>query len=156
MLTKKNTISAVVETWLADFEHALAAPGDADFRTLFLTDCHWRDVLALTWTIQTFDGRDAVVSALEQCAARVRPKDFRIAENRTPPRLVTRAGTEAIEAFVAFEADGGWCNGVVRLIEDGDVPKAWTVLTALDQIKGHEEQFGRTRYQEKVFAPIPG
>jgi len=124
MLTKNDTMSAVVETWLADFEQALASPGGADLRTLFLPDCHWRDVLALNWTIQTLDGRDAVVSALAQCAAHARPKGFRIAENRTPPRLVTRAGTEAIEAFVAFEADGGWCNGVVRLIEDGGVPKA--------------------------------
>jgi putative flavoprotein involved in K+ transport len=121
-------------------------------RALFLPDCHWRDVLALTWTIQTLGGRDTVVGALMGCASRARPKAFRIAENRTPPRQVTRAGTATIEAILAFETDGGWCNGVVRLIEDGDAPKAWTLLTALDQIKGHEEQFGRTRHQDKVYS----
>jgi putative flavoprotein involved in K+ transport len=152
MLTKNDTMSAMVETWLADFEQALAAPRDADLRALFLPICHWRDVLALTWTIQTFDGCDAVVSGLVQCAPRARPKGFRLAENRTPPRRVTRAGTETIEAFVAFETDAGWCNGIVRLIEDGGTPKAWTLLTALDQIKGHEEQFGRTRHQDKVYS----
>jgi hypothetical protein len=31
MLIKNNTMPAVVETWLADFEQALAAPGDAAF-----------------------------------------------------------------------------------------------------------------------------
>jgi hypothetical protein len=31
-------------------------------------------------------------------------------------------------------------------------PKAWTLLTALDQIKGHEEQFGRTRHQDRVYS----
>jgi hypothetical protein len=41
---------------------------------------------------------------------------------------------------------------VVRLIEDGGTPKAWTLLTALDQIKGHEEQFGRTRRHDKVYS----
>src|SRR5215510_6832356 len=152
MLVKAGTISAVVENWLADFEKALAAPGDPDLRALFPPDCHWRDVLALTWTIQTFGGRDAVVSALKGCATRARPKGFRIAENRTPPRRVTRAGTVTIEAILEFETDGGWCNGVVRLIEDGAAPKAWTLLTALDQIKDHEEQFGRTRHRDKVYA----
>jgi putative flavoprotein involved in K+ transport len=152
MLTKNDPTSAVVENWLADFEQALAAPNDADLRALFRPDCHWRDVLALTWTIQTLGGRDAVVSALKQWAAGARPKGFRIAENRTPPRRVTRVGTETIEAIVAFETDVGRCNGVVRLIEDGQAPKAWTLLTALDQIKRYEGQFGRTRHQDKVYS----
>jgi putative flavoprotein involved in K+ transport len=152
MPAKNDTISAVVENWLADFEQALAAPGDAGLRALFPPDCYWRDVLALTWTIQTLGGRDTVVSALSGCAARARPKGFRIAETRIPPRRVTRAGTETIEAILAFETDVGWCNGLVRLIEDGGAPKAWTLLTALDQIKDHEEQFGRTRYQDKMYS----
>jgi cation diffusion facilitator CzcD-associated flavoprotein CzcO len=152
MLTKTDTIFAKVENWVVDFEQALAAPEDAGLRALFLPDCHWRDVLALTWTIQTLGGRDTVVSALKRCATRARPKAFRIAENRTPPRRVTRAGTATIEAILAFETDGGWCDAVVRLIEDDGAPKAWTLLTALDQIKGHEEQFGRTRHQDKVYS----
>jgi len=72
MLTKNDPTSAVVENWLADFEQALPAPNDADLRALFRPDCHWRDVLALTWTIQTLGGRDAVVSALKQWAAGAR------------------------------------------------------------------------------------
>jgi cation diffusion facilitator CzcD-associated flavoprotein CzcO len=152
MLAGSSTISAVVESWLADFEQALAAPEDGGWPELFLRDCHWRDVLALTWTIQTRGGRDAVVSALRACAVRTRPRSFRIAETRTQPRRVTRAGAEAIEAILAFETDRGWCNAVVRLIEEGGRPKAWTLLTALDQIKGHEEQLGRTRHQDKMYS----
>jgi len=121
MLTKNDTMSAVVETWLADLEQALAAARDADLRALFLPDCHWRDVLALTWTIQTLDGRDAVVSALAQCAARARPNGFRIAENGTPPRRVRRAGIETIEAIVAFETD----RTAVRNISLFATPSAW-------------------------------
>ena len=84
MLTKNDPTSAVVENRLADFEQALAAPNDAGLRALFPPDCHWRDVLALTWTIQTLGGRDVVVSALKQWAARARPKGFRIAANASP------------------------------------------------------------------------
>src|SRR5262245_39693890 len=112
MPTKTDTIRDTVETWLAGLEQALAASADADLRALLLPDCHWRDVLALTWTIQTLGGRDNVVGALKGCATRARPKGFRIAENRTPPRRVTRAGTVTIEAILEFETDGGWCNGV--------------------------------------------
>src|SRR5215813_8770719 len=117
MRAQDDAVSAVVEKWLVDLEQALAALGDAGLRALFLPDCHWRDMLALTWTIQTLGGRDSVVSALKGCAARARPKGFRIAADRTPPRRVTRAGTETIEAILAFETDGGWCNGALRLID---------------------------------------
>src|SRR5262249_61350280 len=68
----------------------------------------------------------------------------------TPPR-VARAGAGAIGAILGFETEGGWGNGVVRLIEDGGA-KAWTLLAALDQIKDHEEQFGRTRHRGKVYS----
>jgi hypothetical protein len=92
MLAKNVTLSAVVEGWLADFEQALATPEAAGLRALLPPDCHWRDVLALTWTMQTLGGRDAIVSALRECAVRARPRGLRIGENRTPPRRVTRAG----------------------------------------------------------------
>jgi hypothetical protein len=152
MLAKNDALSAIVENWLAEFEAALAAPGDAALRPLFRPDCHWRDVLALTWTIQTLDGRDAVLGALKAQAGPVRPKAFRIDPARTPPRRVTRAGTECIEAILQFETAQGLCNGVVRVTEQGGAATAWTLLTALDQIKGHEEQSGRVRRQDKVYA----
>src|SRR5262245_60961726 len=149
---KDDSVSAVVEKWLADFEQMLAATGDAGVRALFVLDCHWRDVLALTWTIQTVGGRDAVVNSLKACAIRAGAKGFRIAELRMLPRRVTRAGTDTIEAVLAFETEVGRCHAVVRLIDDGGEMKAWTFLTALDQIKAHEERFGRTRHQDKVYS----
>ena len=115
--------------------------------SLFHADSYWRDVLALTWRIQTVGGADAIVSELDAHAARARPSGFRIDPRRTPPRRVTRAGTEAIEAIFCFETAEGRGSGVVRLTpdaEDGTL-KAWTLLTALDAIKGHEEQLGRSR-----------
>ena len=39
----------------------------------------------------------------------------------------------------------------LRPESDGDnTPKAWTLLTALDEIKGHEEQIVRSRPQGKA------
>ena len=56
--TKPEPIAATVDAWLSQFERALTAPGTAALEVLFQPDSHWRDVLALTWTIATFGGRD--------------------------------------------------------------------------------------------------
>ena len=59
---------------------------------------------------------------------------------------MTRAGTRAIEAIFRFETAQGRGSGVVRLTaERRRASKAWTLLTALDEIKGHEERIGKAR-----------
>jgi putative flavoprotein involved in K+ transport len=115
---------------------------------LFHADSHWRDVLALTWRIDTLSGRDAIVAGLRTHARKATPVGFAIDPDRTPPRRVTRAGTETIEAIVSFQTADGRGSGVVRLTPDGGngaEPKAWTLFTALEEIEGAEEQVGRSR-----------
>jgi putative flavoprotein involved in K+ transport len=131
--------------WLARFEQALREPGEAALRALFLEDSHWRDVLALTWDIRTRSGADALVPELRRSAARAHPSRFEIDPVRTAPRRVTRAGAQAIEAIFRFETALGRGSGVLRLAPEGDAPRAWTLLTALDALKGHEERVGKER-----------
>src|SRR5665213_1129687 len=148
MLARAETIPTIVENWLARFERALAASGDSLLRTLFHPDSHWRDVLALTWGIRTVDGAEAILPELKAQACRAGAKGFRIDPDRTPPGTVTRAGVSAIEAIFRFETGQGQGNGVLRLIADeadANALKAWTLLTALDELKGHEESVGRAR-----------
>ncbi|HKU96633.1 MAG TPA: monooxygenase, partial [Vineibacter sp.] len=95
--------AAAAAHWLAAFETALAAASDPALRSLFHADCHWRDVLALTWSIQTVSGLDAVVDGLRSGGAQAVPSRFSVDPSRTPPRHVTRAGTAAIEAIFTFE-----------------------------------------------------
>ena len=133
------------ERWLAQFEQALRAPDDKPLRALFHADSHWRDVLALTGSIRTVSGTTAHLPELKHRAAQRGARNFRLDPSRTAPRQVMRAGTDAIEAIFTFETDEGRCNGVLRLTPVGDAPKAWTLLTALDAIKGHEEHVGRAR-----------
>jgi thioredoxin reductase len=150
-----ETIAKSTENWLVQFERALARGDDVLLRTLFHPDSHWRDLLALTWQIQTIDGSDAILRELIPHAGRARPTSFRIAPHRTAPRQVTRAGTNAIEAIFRFEIAQGQCIGVLRLIPDAnqtDTLKAWTLLTALDELKGFEEMPGRLRPQAKAYS----
>lgn len=138
-------IEQEVAHWLKRLEAALAAPNEASFSALFTDDCHWRDVLALTWRIDTLSGRRPVVQGLQAHAGRARPRRFAVDPERTPPRQVTRAGETVIEAIFAFETEDGRGDGVVRLRKDGNAWRAWTLLTALEELKDHEERIGRAR-----------
>jgi thioredoxin reductase len=155
MLARADTVAMIAESWLARFEAALAAPGRPGLEWLFHADSHWRDVLALTWHIKTVSGSDAIVRELATHAGRARPTGFKIDLNRAAPRNVRRAGTDAIEAIFGFETAEGRGSGVLRLTpdaDDGSMSKAWTLLTALDEIKGHEERLGRSRPQGKAYS----
>ena len=84
-------------------------------------------------------------------ASVVKPMSARglaIAVNWTPPRYVSRAGVDTIEAIFIFETAVGPCNGVVRLVSEGGQPRAWTLMTALDEIRGHEDPANGQRWQD--------
>jgi cation diffusion facilitator CzcD-associated flavoprotein CzcO len=144
-----------VENWLAQFARAIASPDCGLLETLFHPESYWRDVLALTWQIRTVSGSDAILSELKAHVGRANPTGFEIDPDRTAPRSITRAGTNAIEAIFRFKtADGRGC-GVVRLTPDANEPntlKAWTLLTALDELKGYEERVGRLRPNGETYA----
>src|SRR5437870_13306319 len=148
MLAGSETIATSVDHWLGQFERALTEPDDVLLKTLFHPDCHWRDVVALTWHVRTVNGLDTILRELNAHVGRAHPTGFRTDPHRTAPRYVTRAGTKALEAIFRFETAEGRGSGVVRLTpdaNDGSTLRAWTLLTALDEIKGFEEQVGRSR-----------
>ena len=68
MLDKTSDISIAAENWLAQFETALGAPGGGELKSLFVPDSYWRDALALSWTLQTINGRDAILEGLRALA----------------------------------------------------------------------------------------
>ena len=147
MLAEPEPIATDADRWLAQFEQALARPSDR-LEQLFHRDSYWRDVLALTWRIRTVRGSETICKELRAHAGRVQPSEFRTDPDRTAPRQVTRAGTEALEAIFRFETRHGTGIGVLRLTpdaEEGNRLKAWTLLTALDELKGFEERTGRLR-----------
>ena len=132
--------------WVAKFNAAAMAQDAKAATVLFAKECHWRDLVAFTWHLLTFNGADAIEGALSTSLPAIRPTNFRLAEERTPPRIVVRAGQETIEAIFAFETFAGRGNGIVRLVEDpGGALRAWVLLTALDDLKNHEAKVGANR-----------
>ena len=149
LATATESLEVLAADWLARLDAALGDEGT--LRELFHPDSHWRDVLALTWRIRTVSSRDALVPELKRFAVEARAAHFELDPTRTAPRLVTRAGTKCIEAIFRFETALGRGSGVLRLLP-GEDPQAWTFLTALEEIKGHEETIGRRRPTGQVYS----
>ena len=64
MLDRTDDVSVVAENWLAHFESAIASRGDGALEALFHPDSYWRDVLALSWNLQTINGAAAILKEL--------------------------------------------------------------------------------------------
>jgi cation diffusion facilitator CzcD-associated flavoprotein CzcO len=155
MLDKTDDVAIAAEHWLAQFEAALSDADGTALTHLFHPDSYWRDVLALSWTLQTWNGADAILAELDALAPRARPANFQIDPERAAPRRVTRAGTIAIEAIFSFETALGRGHGILRLIpdaKDDNRLKAWTLLTALEELKGFEEAQGTTRPRGQAYS----
>ena len=153
MLDKTSDIAIAAESWLAEFEAALG--NDGTLESLFHPDSYWRDALALSWTLQTIDGRDDILKTLKAQAAQAAPSGFAIDPDRASPRKVMRAGVDCIEAIFKFETRLGRGDGIIRLIPDaadGGRMKAWTLLTALKELKGFEEQLGAARPRGSAYS----
>jgi cation diffusion facilitator CzcD-associated flavoprotein CzcO len=155
MLDKTDNVSIAAGNWLGQFESALAKRDPVLLKTLFHPDSYWRDVLALSWNIQTINGAEPILNELTAHAVSAAPRDFRIDPERAAPRRVVRAGTNAIEVIFKFQTLQGRGSGILRLIPDaGDnnKVKAWTLLTALDELKGFEEQLGSARPRGQAYS----
>lgn len=152
MLAEIETEATLAERWLLRFEQALTRGDSGLLEPLFHRDSHWRDVVALSWDIKTLSGREHFIGPLGFDARQSRPHHFALSRERTPPRVATRSGIGAIEAIFRFETAFGRGSGVLRLTPaDGSAePKAWALLTALDELKGYEEQSGRARPSGKA------
>ena len=153
MLDKTDDISVAAESWLAQFESALA--NARELKALFHGDSYWRDVLALSWNIQTVNGAEAILEELERRSRSAAPKNFQIDPGRAAPRRATRAGITSIETMFKFETAVGRGNGIIRLTPDaadGNRLKAWTLLTTLEELKGFEEQIGVVRPRGNAYS----
>ena len=147
----------IAQRWLDQFAAAIAAIEQQALAALFTADVYWRDILALTWDIRTFSEKVEASVSMIGFAKHRRPGNFAL--DTMSLRSLERSGLgTSIETVFSFETNIGWCQGHARLVE---MPKgsghwaAWTVFTALKDLKGHEEKVGNNRpnFVESSFDP---
>ncbi len=112
--------------WLAEFASALNRGGAEAAVDLFHETSYWRDLIAFTWNIVTFESRSAIADMLKATLSDVRPGAFK---------------ADGAEGWFTFETSVGRGRGHVK-IRDG---KAFTLFTALMELKDFEEKSGETR-----------
>ncbi|NDK92400.1 NAD(P)/FAD-dependent oxidoreductase [Gordonia desulfuricans] len=138
------------QRWLARFEAALAARDVAAATGLFATDSFWRDLVSFTWNIKTVEGREQIADMLGSRLADTDPSGFATSEPATEDGGV-------VSAFIEFETATGRGCGHLRLRADADTgeDQAWTLLTSLQELKGHEESQGFDRPRGAVHGSDP-
>ncbi|GLZ47057.1 FAD-dependent oxidoreductase [Actinomycetospora sp. NBRC 106375] len=119
-----------VDAWLTEFAAAVSAGEGDRAAALFAAESYWRDLVSFTWNLITVEGPAGVAGVVTSDAARqMGPVTFEVTGEPTVADGIT-------DAWLTFETAIGRGTGHLRL--DGE-NKAWTLLTTLDELKGHEE-----------------
>jgi putative flavoprotein involved in K+ transport len=126
------------ESWLAGFEEALRDRDVERAAGMFATTSFWRDLVAFSWNLTTVENPAGVTDLLTAALDATDPSGFAVEE---PPDEADGVTT----AWFTFETAVGRGRGLVRLVEEDGAPKAWTFLTTLYELKGHEEPKGPRR-----------
>ncbi len=130
----ETTPTQAVQHWLAALDGALTRGDAAAAAALFNDESYWRDMVSFTWNLHTAEGRPLVQQMIERAVLPARPSGWRLEGEATEAGGVT-------EGWIRFETATGRGWGHLRLTNG----KAWTLLTTLQELKGHEEHRGPTR-----------
>ena len=120
--------------WLAAFGSALAAHDIGGAAALFGDEGFRRDLAVFTWNVKTLEGRDAIAAMLGVQLGMIGPTTWRIEGEPT-------LADGVLETWISFETKISRGRGILRL-RNG---RAWTLLTAIEELKGFEERKGRAR-----------
>ena len=141
-------ITAGAAQWLTALDNALASGDSSAVTALFVDDGHWRDILVLGERLTTASGRDRITALLDETAGTPRPVNFRLAEGRTPPRLVTRNGRQVVELLFTCDAAWGPAAGMVRLLATEEGLRGWSCMAALQDLSAEYDDLGEARLPE--------
>ncbi|EKM78021.1 hypothetical protein AGABI1DRAFT_76376 [Agaricus bisporus var. burnettii JB137-S8] len=113
---------------------------------------YWRDLLALTWDLRTFESTPVIRQFLQD---RLKLSEIRNVKINTtdkgafPAFQLPYPDLAWIQALFKFETRLGFGSGVVRLVPtkkgDGIEWKAHCILTNLEDLKGFPEKIGHLR-----------
>lgn len=145
----------IVDTWLADLQGRLDKAGRTDIVDLFLQESWWRDIVALSWDLHTKKGTSAISAHLDESTAGLGELKV-IRTGGLVPTIEVESGLHFIQSGFTFTTKFGRGTGLVRLVNPTPSEwKAWTVLTQLEALDGHDKttllpEFGVTNGKPKT------
>jgi cation diffusion facilitator CzcD-associated flavoprotein CzcO len=145
MTTATTDPTAVAGAWLEKLGVAAERADAAAAAALFLADGWWRDLLAFTWDLRSFHRRDAIATAFGDTLASAGASQFRLEPGKAVVLTDGDPASQWIQAFFVFETRIARGRGFVRLKSEAGEWRAWTVLTAMEELKGFEERVGPRR-----------
>lgn len=128
--TTRSGPSAQIQSVLHGLEAALESQDRERVLALFTDDCYWRDVLAFTWNIITFEGHGPLRAMLDDRLGKISPTGWRVEDDE---HALLRDGV--VEGFIGFTTAVGPGSGHIR-VRDGNI---WTLLTTLEGLDGFED-----------------
>ncbi|KAF2146050.1 uncharacterized protein K452DRAFT_263563 [Aplosporella prunicola CBS 121167] len=139
----------IAAEWVATFNAVLAGNDLASGLPRVLhSDCWFRDHCALSWDLRTLHGIGDVSPFLAAQQPRFALAGLNLTSSGkfAPSQAEPVEGLEWIESMFTFETAFGRGKGVLRLVQGEDRAwKAYMLYTALQEIKGYEEQIGQRR-----------
>lgn len=102
---------------LTALQSALDARDPKAALALFAGDGGWRDVFAFSDRVTVAESDQAIEKLLAFSFEFARPTGLKLAEGKTGPRSVTRAGQKTLECFIEFTTRLGNGLGVMRLVK---------------------------------------
>jgi cation diffusion facilitator CzcD-associated flavoprotein CzcO len=147
-MSDPDQLATVVTDWLDALNAGWANQDPTEISSLIEPDGYWKDIVAFTWAYRTFAGTDEIERGLKLTLPDTRPRNARIAPDRTAPRLVKRSTRAVIEAYFDFDTEAGLGTGFVRLPYDpgtAATPRAWILLTTLQELATAPQRIGERR-----------
>lgn len=147
------TASKEIEEFLHALEEALASANIDQILDLFEDECYWRDFLTFTWNIITLEGKSDIRKMLKERLEDTVPANWQVDATPEPHR-----NDGVAEGFIRFNTQLGYGYGHIR-IRNGRI---FTLLTTMEDLKGHEETgrngrpYGLVEGAEEIAKPTWG
>ncbi|EKM55953.1 uncharacterized protein PHACADRAFT_144909 [Phanerochaete carnosa HHB-10118-sp] len=143
----------VAAAWLKVFASKVSKNDVDGILSLLAPDAWWRDLLAMTWDLRTFQGQASIKQFLSDRLAQSELSDFQLTSAAVDKLYDDLAW---VRLHFTFETKAGSGVGVVRLVpvRTGNAAewKAHHVCTNLEELRGFPERTGPLR----DFAPNHG
>jgi cation diffusion facilitator CzcD-associated flavoprotein CzcO len=136
----------IAESWLNKFSSALEEKRYAAAASMIHPDGYWRDLLTFEWLFKVLHGPDEVEAWLYRAFDPQPARNFRLEFEPTVGAFGEHP--ETLEFFFRFDTTIASGRGYARLVPDPHSPaaaKAYTFLTAMQELKGFPERRGKNR-----------